>query len=103
MAIKPKTWIPLNPMADQPAQPVKAQETKPVAKPVIEKPKTQASQPVAGGDQPGKRGRKPSADPKKHVTLRLPASLIRDLDAQHPDWKAQIEPLLRTHFRPNQF
>ena len=69
---------------------------KPEYKPT-DKPKPQAKQPVDGSHQPGKRGRKPSADPKQHVTLRLHSSLVADLDAQTPDWKAEIEKLLRDY------
>ncbi len=63
------------------------------------KPKAQASQPI----EPSGRGRKPAEDPREKLSIRLPASLIRELDTQHPTWKAQIETLLRTHFKPNQF
>lgn len=86
MAIQIKTAIPLNPLSDQP--PVTAHKPR----------KPKASKPVQPAQATGKRGRPASADPRSMVGIRLPASLIADLDVVAPDWKAAIEPLLRRHF-----
>jgi uncharacterized protein (DUF4415 family) len=97
--IKTRAEIPLNPLAERKPEAVKpvAEKPKPVIKPKPILPKPQAAQPVATVTEPGKRGRKPSDDPREKLSLRLPASLIADLDAQKPNWKAEIENLLRDY------
>lgn len=62
-------------------------------------PKPQVAQPV---EPSGKRGRPSTGQARKPITVRLDADLV-DAMAQIPDWREQINTILRAHFRPNQF
>lgn len=78
------------------AQPVK-QETAPMKPKKPASTKTQATQPVEPVSAPAGRGRPASGKARQPVTVRLDADLVEIMTA-NPDWREQINAILREHY-----